>query len=174
MEAHEQSFLYLQQKTSLHIPYFQRQYVWNIDNWKELLENLLDDESSHFLGSIILKEKHGNTEISVIDGQQRLTTLSILFRACCNILLPVANDKGKGRILQAINSLLYNTSFNDLDSEIEVKIIHSRVDAEDYKKVISSDNIQIEKILFPEECKKGEKPSSGIMQCYKYFYSFFI
>lgn len=44
----------------LEIPFFQRRYVWTEENWAELLENLLDDRQTHFLGSIILKLEREN------------------------------------------------------------------------------------------------------------------
>jgi uncharacterized protein with ParB-like and HNH nuclease domain len=77
----------MQNPLILEIPFFQRGYVWDEDNWGELLDDLLDMHQSHFIGSIILKKQlqteSGVTErCLVIDGQQRLTTLSILLRAC--------------------------------------------------------------------------------------------
>lgn len=86
MEAHEAAFAFMNGAIRVEIPFFQRGYVWNKDNWRDLIEDLLDDKSSHFLGSIILKyKKTASGEIprwSLIDGQQRLTTLSVLLRAC--------------------------------------------------------------------------------------------
>ena len=56
MKASETEFGFMSASMSIEIPYFQRGYVWNEENWEELLENLLDDKQSHFLGSIILKQ----------------------------------------------------------------------------------------------------------------------
>ena len=86
MEAHEKSFAFMNGPIRIEVPFFQRGYVWNKDNWSDLIEDLLDEKSSHFWGSIILKSiKTESGEMprwSLIDGQQRLTTLSILLRAC--------------------------------------------------------------------------------------------
>ena len=73
------------------IPYFQRPYVWKEANWERLLDSLKNDNSSHFLGSIIIKNGTGKNEegfytYSVIDGQQRITTLSIMMRALMDSL----------------------------------------------------------------------------------------
>ena len=58
--------------------------LWDKDNWQDLLADLLIDTKSHFLGSLILKQHEQGTgktkHVSVIDGQQRLTTLSILVK----------------------------------------------------------------------------------------------
>lgn len=70
-----------------HIPRFQREYVWGKYNWSKLLEDIYDNEPGHYMGSIICV--HETTEYSpeseliyeVVDGQQRLTTLSILLAA---------------------------------------------------------------------------------------------
>lgn len=73
----------------LEIPFFQRPYVWGEEQWERLVEDL--EELSvlnkpHFLGSIILKqlETAASEEIGdrrlLVDGQQRLTTLLILFK----------------------------------------------------------------------------------------------
>lgn len=68
------------------IPPYQRPYAWTTEETSELLDDLLyamrerrksDDE--YFLGSIvIIQENAGKPEAEVVDGQQRLTTLTIL------------------------------------------------------------------------------------------------
>ena len=84
MKAEARSLTFLANEGSVKIPFFQRAYVWNEDNWEELISDLLESGKSHFLGSLILKQvavPSGNTkQVLVIDGQQRLTTLSILLR----------------------------------------------------------------------------------------------
>ena len=75
-----------EQECYLEVPFFQRAYVWNRDNWEELINTLSQESSSIFLGAVILqkREKDGSRvkSYAVIDGQQRLTTLSILLCAC--------------------------------------------------------------------------------------------
>ncbi len=83
MEAEQTAFRFIKDIELLEVPFFQRPYVWNEDNWEDLIESLLgglDKKTGIFLGSIILKEQESNSEYKkyqVIDGQQRLTTLSI-------------------------------------------------------------------------------------------------
>lgn len=62
---------------NLIIPFFQRSYVWDLDQWDRLLEDLKFASSTrrpHFLGSVILKEQKNDfgqrTGMLVIDGQQ--------------------------------------------------------------------------------------------------------
>ena len=72
----------------LEVPFYQRSYVWGEDQWARLLEDmefLSLYERSYFIGSIILKQKlspMGRID-TIIDGQQRLTTLSIFFKVLC-------------------------------------------------------------------------------------------
>ncbi len=71
------------------IPAYQRPYAWEIEQADQLLSDLLDAMDAptaatggvYFLGSIVLIKTRGEPASRVIDGQQRLTTLTILFSA---------------------------------------------------------------------------------------------
>lgn len=65
------------------IPSYQRPYAWTVDQASELFDDLHDfflqePEDTYFLGSIVLIKDEGKPYAEVIDGQQRLTTLTIL------------------------------------------------------------------------------------------------
>lgn len=67
-----------------HIPTYQRPYAWTKVQTNDLFDDLYDfyqneKDDSYFLGSIVLIKDDGIPHADVIDGQQRLTTLSILF-----------------------------------------------------------------------------------------------
>ena len=95
MEAKETNFLrFLNSPKQLVIPIYQRTYSWKQKEceqlWKDIMKAGKDDAiSGHFVGSIVYVEK-GLYQVSalprllVIDGQQRLTTLSLLIAALCN------------------------------------------------------------------------------------------
>ena len=68
------------------IPEYQRPYVWTSDNVNDLLEDLWfayknNPEDEYFVGSLVLKKVTESTfnEYEVLDGQQRLTTFTLLF-----------------------------------------------------------------------------------------------
>ena len=66
------------------IPDYQRPYAWTTEQTGELLDDLLiametDEEPPYFLGSIVLIKDPDDARAEVVDGQQRLTTLTILF-----------------------------------------------------------------------------------------------
>jgi hypothetical protein len=65
------------------IPDYQRPYAWEREQATQLLEDLIEaldrgGDEPYFLGSIVLVKQKGLSDAEVIDGQQRLTTLTIL------------------------------------------------------------------------------------------------
>ena len=83
------------------VPENQRQYVWNQNNWQELIDDIKlaveGNPHAHFIGSIVLKEERIDDGIknhfSIIDGQQRISTLTI---ALCAIGLIFAEFGEQG------------------------------------------------------------------------------
>jgi len=75
---------------NLEIPFFQRAYVWDEEQWQRFLEDMRMvsiTKKPYFLGSVILKQQETGSDkdsvLTVIDGQQRLTTLNIFLKALC-------------------------------------------------------------------------------------------
>ena len=64
------------------VPRFQRDYAWNQEQWEDLWADIetLKDEHYHYMGYIVLQRK-GTHAFEVIDGQQRLVTLSLIVLA---------------------------------------------------------------------------------------------
>lgn len=64
------------------IPRYQREYTWGKWQWDTLFEDLLDNDPSYFLGSIICINQSTDAlavqSLELVDGQQRMTTLSLL------------------------------------------------------------------------------------------------
>lgn len=71
------------------VPPFQRDYSWQEEQWEDLWNDLLDlridPDSSHYMGAIVVEAK-SDREYLVIDGQQRIATLSILAIAVLDAL----------------------------------------------------------------------------------------
>ncbi|MDA3967099.1 DUF262 domain-containing protein [Helicobacter sp. WB40] len=110
-------------KTRVIVPFFQRPYVWKKDHWKQLLSDLKDsfkENRSIFLGFIILKENDKKI-YSIIDGQQRLTTCSILIKILYDFLEQEQRDE-----LDLRNYLFDKTN---------IKINHSKLDKKNMKKL---------------------------------------
>ena len=84
------------------IPVYQRNYDWRPKQCEQLFNDLVQiikkDRKTHFFGSIVTSSanKGGKSDYLVIDGQQRITTISILFTAMVNLMKAgtvVAEDK---------------------------------------------------------------------------------
>ncbi len=74
---------------SYEIPVYQRAYSWTKPNWTTFLEDLieqLEGDNSYFYGNILLETIKRNRKYEIIDGQQRVTTLTIFIRSLLNIL----------------------------------------------------------------------------------------
>jgi uncharacterized protein with ParB-like and HNH nuclease domain len=124
------------------IPFFQRAYVWKIDNWAEFWDSIIEKlielqvniESEHFIGTIIIKqaetEKLGSLIYDLIDGQQRLTTICLLLRA----LHDSTDDENFKKWIY--NLLVYTDSYG----KQHIRIIHSKVDRVYFQDIILSEN----------------------------------
>lgn len=87
------------------IPLYQRPYSWTTEQAGELLDDLIsfigpdtdvsiDDLSPYFLGSIVLIKEESQPDAEVVDGQQRLTTLTILLSALRQTITTAAYSSG--------------------------------------------------------------------------------
>lgn len=67
------------------IPRYQREYTWGKTQWDALFEDLLENDPHYFLGSIICinqaDDTHAIQYLELVDGQQRMTTVSLLLAA---------------------------------------------------------------------------------------------
>jgi uncharacterized protein with ParB-like and HNH nuclease domain len=143
------------------IPFFQRAYVWSEENWTIFWEHLLSeleayekgDNSEHFIGTIITKQKESRNlsenVVELIDGQQRLTTISIFLKALA--------DTVSGELPNLKNSLESLLWFEDSYGKRHYRMRHSRIDAPNFTKVME----------VPETITKED--SSSILQAYSYF-----
>lgn len=72
------------------IPPYQRPYTWGEEETVQLLTDITDaiegNEREYFIGSIVTIERSKNSEFEVVDGQQRLTTINIIFSALISLI----------------------------------------------------------------------------------------
>jgi len=106
----------------LEIPFFQRAYVWGEEQWERLLEDMehvSQTNKPYFLGSVILKQQPTNTgnkvgdKRTLIDGQQRLTTLSIFFKV---LSLKSGDDYEFNRMFKLRDLIAIQHNHNDIDA----------------------------------------------------------
>ena len=112
-----------------HIPPYQRPYAWGIDETSELFEDLqkfyesTNEDEQYFLGSIVLiRIEKSKVGFDVIDGQQRLTTLTILLATLAyNLPKEVQDGKGQDNIIYEY-IIERGKSFEGIDSRPRLTI----------------------------------------------------
>jgi hypothetical protein len=87
------------------VPEYQRPYAWETEQALQLFDDLTgafeqDTDEPYFLGSIVLVKASGVPESEVIDGQQRLTTLSILLAVIRDLVADVKFAEGIDELLR--------------------------------------------------------------------------
>ena len=114
-------------KTSYIVPDYQRGYIWKDekvnDLWNDLIGNYQNHpEEEYLLGPIVTVQKPLKEPNEIVDGQQRLITLTLIFCAFRNIIKktrPKSSDD-QGDYDDLVNSLNKLIQFNDNDVLIEM------------------------------------------------------
>jgi hypothetical protein len=119
-------------------PDFQRPYEWGNAELRELwrdLQNASTRERPHFLGQIILMQRSSDSEkLQIIDGQQRLTTLSILICALRDHYESVG-DQNKSRQL---NRMLSVSDKSDGEEKRRLTLLNNGTDDNSYESLYRS------------------------------------
>ena len=124
-------------KISLMVPFFQRPYVWDQEDWEELINsiNSSPDATMPFLGSLILQKNNHDSKLVIIDGQQRITTLSVLIKA----LIDNVVNKELAQLLFQFQSLIYEISIVDLNPKFRNRLTPSSIDGSQFELVMKTD-----------------------------------
>jgi len=89
------------------IPKYQREYSWNKKQWTVLFDDLLENNKGYFLGSIICINQNTDplqtNRLELVDGQQRMATLSILLAAIYSILKDNRESLSEDQQIELIN-----------------------------------------------------------------------
>ncbi len=163
MKAHAVALTFLEHEQIVRVPFFQRPYVWTEQNWEDLLADLRDEHRTHFLGSLIIKQqaRTGGPKVAlVIDGQQRLTTLSILLKALVDTLPETEHAAG----VEVLRSHLFFKA-RKLDKTYRLKLEHSHLDRQAYEHVVRA-GIDAPSMPVEDELRKAPE---GIRGCYHFF-----
>lgn len=164
MKAKETNLLkFLNAPKQFVIPVYQRTYSWKrqqcMQLWQDILRIGADDQSAgHFIGSVVYIEKGiynvtAVPELLVIDGQQRLTTLTLLVSALAQVIKEQEMEIGiSSKKLR--NYYLFNS---DEEGDLQYKLL-----------LTQSDNHTLKKVL--KNLDPGESPSPRILDNYKLFY----
>jgi len=149
------------------IPFFQRPYVWQLEDCETLYEDVTetmeyartDGQKEHFIGTIITKNGKNSTpmtaQFDLVDGQQRLTTFSLLIKALANSV--EMNQENGIYLCENINSSL---SFKDAFGKTHFRIKHNRLDQEYFNRIMDSKRTTV----FNEPVG-----TSNILETYRFF-----
>ncbi|GAA8336579.1 hypothetical protein KH0074_03540 [Helicobacter pylori] len=144
------------------IPIYQRLYSWGKEHCKQLWDDIIktggnDQIEGHFIGSIVFVHdglySTNHNELLIIDGQQRLTTITLLFIALRNHLSEEVEILEKFS-REKIESYLINS---DKDGDKKFKLILSEPDKDTLLSLIDRNK------------RKPSEPSSKIMENFKLF-----
>ncbi|GAA7739055.1 hypothetical protein TH0013_13640 [Helicobacter pylori] len=150
------NFIKDNQKNQLVIPIYQRLYSWEKEQCKQLWDDIIkiggDDKiDGHFIGSILYvldRITHSNNTLLIIDGQQRLTTITLLLTALRNHLI----DEVKRKEIE--DHYLINSN---RDGDKKFRLILSESDKDTLLSLIDKDR------------RKPSEPSLKIVENFKLF-----
>ncbi len=132
------NFIKVNQKNQLVIPIYQRLYSWEKEQCKQLWDDIIkiggdDKMDGYFIGSILYVLDgitHSNNALLIIDGQQRLTTITLLLTALRNHL----SDEVKRKEIE--DHYLINS---DKDGDKKFRLILSESDKDTLLSLIDKD-----------------------------------
>lgn len=159
-----------QDRRQYSVPFYQRAYVWNKeDQWERLWSDIQekanerlagDNPVPHFLGAVVLEQQPVNGlldigKFSIIDGQQRLTTLQYLLTAL-SILLRESEEIG---VLSLVDNCRWNSNPETTrNPDVDVfKLWPTFRDRDIYKVAVSTKKINDFQEKYPEVCSKAKK-----------------
>lgn len=171
-DASQQQINSLLGKKIYSIPRNQRKYVWDTDNWKNLLEDLdfLNGSGKfHFLGSIVLNTQQNlnNDDIEyyeIIDGQQRITTIILILI----VIAQIFKERNEDALFQGLLPYIQTTNINNKTSCILHTVGHSCIMNLVSTVANKSSHNTIQSLI--TNCITNKNRDSKIEKCLRYYY----
>lgn len=121
------------------IPAYQRRYAWGFKQQRDLFDDirLLQDGDSHLFGTVLfLTDTHtpGINTLELVDGQQRITTLTLLIKALGERFVAI----GETENAQEVQKLLRCKGF---DGKPRAKLVLGDLDHPDFERVMSNNDL---------------------------------
>ena len=148
------------------VPKYQREYIWGKEQWENLFNDLLDNEEGYFLGSIICIDT-GTDALSIrpletIDGQQRLTTISLLFASIYDRILKESGSRSDDDFITEKNNLKYRLIQKTNKNDLKLELSYQNNNFEDYKSILA-------KIIYSISNIPRNAGNRRICKAYRYF-----
>ena len=152
------------------IPPFQRPYAWNEDNAGELFDDLFNfwldnkaNDEQYFLGSVVLEKQPHSPKSIVIDGQQRLTTLTILFSVMASKFPAGSGDRANFSVfinepgglarsaqprikIRDKDNHFFKRYVQDIDIDALIKLVPENQDTEAKANIIRNAKLLLERV----------------------------
>jgi hypothetical protein len=147
------------------IPPYQREYSWQKGQWEDLFQDLVEAEGSHFLGTIITLNQttdavHGGV-LELVDGQQRMTTLTLLLAAVHAVLKNHVATLDEDARFELAN--LGRQLVRKVDGEPRVTPQTQGHNRDDYLTVLAAAGLGV------DATKKPYYAARRIAKCFQYF-----
>ena len=117
------------------IPLYQRNYDWKEENCEQLFQDLLkmhhSDRKSHFFGSIVSNIQSGTEDRFIIDGQQRITTVSLMLIAMVNAYKAGDIQATDSKLVDKIFKRYLVDEYQEDERKVKLKPIKKDMDAFD-------------------------------------------
>ena len=161
---------FLSTEQHLNVPIYQRKYSWEYKHCKKLFNDVVDigesTKDNHFLGSIVFQlYRKEIDEVYIIDGQQRITSMSLLILAIAEFLKKHPEVCEEYEIPEKTSTnFIKRFLINDLLDENQNKLVLTEEDNNSYKKIIDS-------VRLNTKIEKDEKDSERIFSNYRYLYN---
>lgn len=147
------------------VPFFQRSYVWDQENWEVLWDHVErtsraisngNVQREHFIGTLITKQREaqtvGENKRDLIDGQQRLTTFAIFLKAIAD---SATGTEPYTKLSEKTNELVV---FENTQGTALNRIEHSK-----------NDQPYFDAVMYGLDLNVLSNQSHRILQCYRYF-----
>jgi len=142
MEPTNQSFQEMMSNgVKYQIPRFQRDYAWEQEQWEDLWADIetLPQEHYHYMGYVVLQRK-SQYDFEVIDGQQRLITLSLIILAAMkkieNLIAQNIEAENNRERLEEIRRRFIGTK-NPVSLSVDNKLSLNRNNNSNFRKICS-------------------------------------
>lgn len=140
------------------IPVYQRNYDWKMENCKQLFDDLVqvirENKQSHFFGSIV-SYAHLRDEVVLIDGQQRITTVSLILIAMINAMKQGKMESDDNNLADILQDTYIIDKYRKDERKVRLKPFRDDCDAFD-------------KLIFNKE--EDYISDSKVTHNYRYFY----
>ena len=117
------------------IPLYQRNYDWKEENCEQLFNDLLNlhesNRKSHFFGSIVSSIQPGTEDRYIIDGQQRITTVSLLLIAIVNVKKEGLIEATDSKLVEKIFKRYLVDEYQEDERKVKLKPIKKDMEAFD-------------------------------------------